>query len=105
MEDLKKIEPVVRMILREIPETRNSDNFLYEYVIQQYNPSALYQPLFTYLESFSELKIPRFESVARIRRKIQENEPELRGVEEVKKWRKENEKKFYNYAKEIKKDE
>lgn len=100
MENLKKIEDVVLRVLEDHPEARNSDNILYSYVIGKYTPDALSQSLGEYLRYFKDLKIPRFESVSRCRRKLQEKHPELRGAEDVKKWRKENETRFFNYAKE-----
>ena len=100
MDELRKLEDLVRVILREYPDTRNSDNLLYVYVIGYYNEEALKVPLSEYLMYFSDLKIPRAESVARVRRKLQEDNPELRATESVRKWRKDNERKFEFYAKE-----
>ena len=100
MDSLKKVEDVVYRVLEDYPEARNSDNILYSYVISKYNPEALKQTLGEYLRYFKDFNIPRFESVSRCRRKLQEKNPELRGAEDVKKWRKENETRFFNYAKE-----
>ena len=100
MDNLKKVEDVVRSILEAYPETRNSDNILYSYTIANYNPDALHRPLGEYLRYFKDFNIPRFESVARCRRKLQEKNPSLRGAEDVRKWREENETRFFNYAKE-----
>lgn len=98
---LMHVEQVVRGILEDYPDARNSDNTLYAIVVGKMNPDALHRPLQDYLMYFKDLKIPRFESVARCRRKLQEEEPHLRGVEDVRKWRKENETEFREYAKEI----
>ena len=97
--ELKKIEDVVRMVLTNFPETRNSDNILYAKVIGVYNKKALNAPAVDFFNFFMDLDIPRFESVARCRRKLQEDNIELRATENIHKWRKENEKKFEAYAK------
>lgn len=102
MDDLKNTENIVRAILQDVPEARNSDNILYEEYINKVNPWVLIRPVREYLLYFSDLGIARFETVARVRRKLQETEPNLRGVEQVQKWRKENEKEFRTYAKENK---
>lgn len=101
MESLKKIEEVVTATLTVFPETRNSDNILYDYVVRSYNPEVLSKSLSDFLRYFTDYNIPRFESVARCRRRVQEKYPELKGNEDVRAWRKENDSKFRNYAKEI----
>ena len=100
MGDLKKLEDVVRNVLIDYPDTRNSDNILYKHILQNYNPMLLNSSVKDYLMYFNDYKVPRFESVARCRRKLQEKNPQLRPTENVRKWREENETKFFNYAKE-----
>jgi len=100
MDNIKRVEDVVRRILEKYPEARNSDNILYSYVINSYNPEALSQPLGIYLRYFKDLHIPRFETAARCRRKLQEKNPNLRGSDDVRRWREEHETRFFNYAKE-----
>lgn len=100
MADLRKIEEVVRPILEAYPDARNSDNILYGYVIQKYNPMLLNSSVKDYLRYFNDYKVPRFESVARCRRKLQEKNPLLRSAENVREWRKENETSFRNYSRE-----
>lgn len=102
MDDLKNTENIVRAILQDNPDARNSDNILYEAYISKVNPWVLVRLVRDYFLYFSDFGLARFESVSRIRRKLQEEEKELRGVEQVQKWRKENEKEFREYAKEIK---
>ena len=101
MDDLKNTENIVRAILQDNPDARNSDNILYEAYIGKVNPWVLVRPVRDYFLYFSDFGLARFESVSRIRRKLQEEEKELRGVEQVQKWRRENEKEFREYAKEI----
>lgn len=101
MEDLKTVEGVVRSILVDYPDARNSDNILYSIYVGKVNPDVLHMPVSDYLLHFKDFGLYRFESLARTRRRIQEDEPELRGVEDVRRWRNENEKQFYEYAKEI----
>ena len=102
MENLKKVEDVVKTVLSDHPETRNSDNILYGYVLQNYNPMLLESSVKDYLRYFNDYKVPRFETVARCRRKVQEKNPPLRPTDNVREWRRENETKFFNYAKEYK---
>lgn len=101
MDDLRNTENIVRAILQDNKDARNSDNILYEAYISKVNPMVLIRPVRDYLLYFADLGIARYETVARIRRKLQESEEELRGVEQVQTWRKENEKEFREYAKEI----
>ena len=98
MDDLKNTENIVRTILQDNPDARNSDNILYEAYISKVNPFVLIRPVRDYLLYFADLGIARFETISRIRRKLQETEENLRGVEQVQKWRKENEKEFRAYA-------
>lgn len=100
MDNLKTVESVVRGILIDYPDARNSDNILYSIYVRKAKPEILSLPVVDYLLHFTDFGLYRFESVARTRRRLQEEEPELRGVEDVRKWRKENEKQFYEYAKE-----
>lgn len=102
MGKIKKVENIVRSILEDYPDARNSDNILYELVVSKTNPDVLHMPFKDYLIYFKDYNLPRFETVARCRRKLQEQEPHLRSVEDVRKWRKENETEFRNYARDVK---
>lgn len=98
MDDLTKLEGIVKDILEENEECRNSDNFLYMVYLSENNPQVLNIPVIEYFGCFKDYNIARFESVARARRKVQELYPHLMGCESVRKWRNENETKFKDYA-------
>lgn len=98
MDDIKNVENIVRAILQDNEEARNSDNILYEAYINKVNPWILIRPVRDYLLYFADMGIARFETVARVRRRLQEKEPELRGCEQVKTWRRNNEREFREYA-------
>ena len=87
MDDLRGLEAIVYDILVKKEKCRNSDNLLYIEVMD-------------FFAQFSDFNLPRFESVARTRRKIQEWYPDLMSFEDVRRWRKENETAFKKYAKE-----
>lgn len=102
MEDLRGLEAQVYDILVKNKDCRNSDNLLYIEILKKNNVNVLNLSVTEFFMHFADYKIPRFESVARTRRKIQEWYPDLMSFEDVRKWRKENETAFREYAKEVK---
>ena len=69
----------VRCILHNNPRTRDDDMLLYSVFMAQ---SGQVGPLETFYEVMNTAKLrklPSYESITRARRKVQENEPELRG--------------------------
>lgn len=86
MQDLKKTKSVVEILLRDVPQTRNSDSFLYLKVIEfmaSYPPAVLDMPLAEFLTRYKELGYPPFESVRRARQKVQQEHPYLKACEKV----------------------
>lgn len=76
---LKRLEPTIRAILEEEPDTRSDDMLLYyTYASRTINAEFEFSSLFTWRQFREECKIAPFESVSRCRRKIQANEPHLR---------------------------
>lgn len=100
MESLARVEDIVMDVLLENKAARNSDHFLYIEVIKKVNPEALHEPFERVLSCFSDYGLPRLETVGRLRRKAQERYPDLRGCDQVKTWRKENERNIKEYVKE-----
>ena len=100
MIELTEIQYMVYEILRDNEECRNSDNLLYIEVLKKYNINVMGTSIYSFFNNFSDFSVPRFESVARSRRKVQELLPELGSTESVRKWRKDNESMFREYAKE-----
>lgn len=95
MKDLAKI---VKDILIRNEKARNSDYSLYIEVCKVKCPKVLNDGFLWVLEHHNELGVPKFESVGRARRKIQELYPELRSCEEVQKEKNKKEEEFRNFA-------
>ena len=95
---LKKLEDVIKPILKEQPQTREDDFLLYAEIIKAYNPKLLQISARTFLVCHKELKIPNIKSIERIRRKIQEKCPEL-ASERAKRKRAKEEQAYIAYSK------
>lgn len=100
MDNLTKLQSEVKTLLEADKNLRNSDNLLYTKLLSKMDSEVLTLPVSTFYQYFSDYDVPRFESVARARRKVQELYPELKADEPVRSWRRENESAFKNYAKE-----
>lgn len=83
----KKTRIIVKNILTDYPQTRNSDNALYIKVVAAINPQANDRPFANVLSSLEELGLPCFETVRRTRQKLQEEFPNLRACDEVQDFR------------------
>jgi hypothetical protein len=75
MAKIKKVQPLVYEALVNNPETRG-DDFLLIYEVLKHFVTPEFS-LESVLKHHVELGIPSFASIIRIRRKIQENNPEL----------------------------
>lgn len=98
MKQLNKVKELVKNILTESENTRNSDDLLYITVCKRINPIAASLPFYMVLGNRKEYGIPSFESVSRARRKIQEENPDLCGTDTVEAYRKVNEETFREFA-------
>lgn len=98
MDDLKKLEYKVYQMLQKDEDCRNSDNLLYLTYLKDEGIDVKKISIDSFYSFFADYGVARFESVARARRKIQELYPDLRACEDVRKWRKENETEFREYA-------
>lgn len=81
-------------------ETRDDDMLLYLKVCNAYLKGAGAMPLAEVMTQYKYLGLPSFESVCRIRRKLQAKHPELAGNRHVRRVRAKGEKDYRNYAKE-----
>ena len=95
---LKKLEDMIKLILKEQPQTREDDFLLYAEIIKAYNPKLLQISARTFFICHKELKIPNIKSVERVRRKIQEKCPEL-ASERTKRKRAEEKGAYITYSK------
>lgn len=101
MRDMRKIQEIVEQCLRNCKETRSSDRYLYYVVLNDLDPSLLSHSVRTFLKDGIELGYPKFDSISRIRRKLQAKYPELRAVDVVEDMRAQRKEDFEKYAKEL----
>lgn len=98
MEDIRTLEDAVVDLLRECPETRNSDVVLYLKLTKIINASANAMPFEYVMLHRDELGLPLIESVGRARRKAQERYSELQAVDRVRTCRRMKSREFEDYA-------
>ncbi len=98
MKNIMKTQDVVMEILKEYPETRNSDDALYFRVCEHLNKGCMHLSFGTVILNRKCFDLPPFESVRRSRQKIQAAWPELAGNNEVEAHRTANETIVRNYA-------
>ncbi|MGD6877859.1 hypothetical protein [Bacillus infantis] len=100
--DLKTTTDVVKYILENYPDTRNSDNTLYIMVLRhegaKHGIDFNKMSVFSFFMKIKELDVPSIETVGRCRRKIVESHPELAGDGNVEAGRMLNEETFRKYA-------
>lgn len=102
MLNLKGTTAVVEHILRNEPQTRNSDSLLYLRVLQHYakekNMNIQIVTLPVFLLNMADWGFPPFESVRRARQKLQAKFTELSASEHVAEYRAWNEQTYRVYA-------
>ena len=99
MSKLNKIEPIVKKVLEEYPDSRSSDDVLIFRVYKEINEDVMIRELFCeVLLNRKQYNLPSYKSIERCRRKIFEKYPELK-PEKVTKFRKQKEEEYKEYAK------
>lgn len=103
MDKITKTKELVKYILEKCPETRDCDYLLWRKVILSYSFDAkgacvAALPVLDFLANVNKFGVPPFGTVARCRRKVQEQHPELLGTKRVRRKRKEKEEKFKEFA-------
>ena len=83
MNDLKTVKQMVKKVLEEDPQARNSDNYLYANISVSLNPDVAFLPFLIVLGKQEELGIPGFETVRRARQKIQAESLNLEPVKKL----------------------
>ena len=102
MNDLKTTTALVKSILEQDKQCRNSDSFLYLKVLTEVGKQKgidiekMSIPYF--LLNLHGAGFPGFETVRRTRQKLQQHHPELAACEAVEGFRTDNEKVFREYA-------
>ena len=99
--ELKRTNEIVKNILQQSPESRNSDDVLYLKVCECIYPGSSNLPIQTVLMNRKNYNLPSFETVRRTRQKLQASYPELAGNSTVKGQRMLNEEVFRNYARKV----
>lgn len=100
MLNLKSIESNVRDILKRDADARNDDMTLYLRVCDIYVNGAGSLTFETVMLQYKLFGLPNFESVSRIRRKLQSEYPELLGSERTQQTRQEQERIYRKYFQE-----
>lgn len=102
MNELKTTTKLVKAILEENKQARNSDSFLYLKVLDHIaNRDGIFlagMPVPYFLENMQALGFPPFESVRRTRQKIQAMFPELAACDKVEEMRAAQEYEYRAYA-------
>ena len=75
-----ELNNLVENILDDHPETRDDDLKLFVWVCYHTHPSLLNETLSKAFWNHDENGLPSFETITRIRRKVQEKNPRLRGT-------------------------
>lgn len=96
--ELITTKALVKSILEQVPETRNSDMCLYYEVCKTVNPGALDYDFGMAILNLDVLHLPPFETVRRTRQFIQRKFPDLSASSEVQVFRAENETVFEEFA-------
>lgn len=95
---MKNYYSTVRQILMENERTRDDDMFLYSVFCAKFLLVKPNESFYSVMCSWKVKGLPSYESITRARRKVQEEEPTLRGKR--RKQRMEEEQKYHEYYRE-----
>lgn len=96
-----EVAKLVKKVLEEVPETRNSDMKLYLEVCHRINPDVMTKTFVFVIGHLKELGLPNTETVRRTRQKIQAEYENLRADKDVEAARMLLEEEFRSYATEV----
>lgn len=103
--NIEKTSQLVKRILQDDSQARNSDDYLYYMVCKKIANKSGYTmneiSVFEFLLNRKKYGFPPYETVERARRKIQEKHPELAANSDVEAQRILNEEEFRNYARKV----
>lgn len=91
---ISKWEKIVKPILEEYPAARSDDRLLYYWVLKKQG----FDLSVTVSRFLLGVDYPNWETITRVRRKLQEIHPELREPSNVQKMRNQAEEEFIEYA-------
>ena len=102
MNELQNTTQLVKAILEEDKQARNSDSFLYlkvlEHISEKEGFAINHMTVPYFLENMKEYGFPGFETVRRTRQKVQQHHPELAASKKVAGMRMIQETEFRQYA-------
>ena len=102
MSELKTVTKLVKSILEEDTQCRNSDSFLYLKILETYgNKNGIdinEMSVPNFLLTMKKNGFPGFETVRRTRQRVQAENPDLAACDKVKGMRMINETEFRQYA-------
>ena len=98
MEKLTTIEQKIRHELEIRPECRESDWALMFHLYLDFYGIDSKSTFFDVCVMHNQMDLPSPESISRLRRKVQEHNPELRSEDQVREWRKDREIEMYDYV-------
>lgn len=102
MKDLNSTRALVKTILEEDTQARNSDSYLYlrvlDIIAKRNNVNLQDISVIEFLSTLSVSVFPPFESVRRSRQKVQERYPHLGACKKVSEYRAENEEAYREFA-------
>lgn len=98
MENLNSTKALVKSILEQDEQARNSDSFLYFRLLERIDKALLTVSVHDFLLGMSLNGIPPFESVRRTRQKVQAECPWLAACDRVKEFRAVNEEIYREFA-------
>ena len=93
-DEMKYLKDMVHETLKEDEAARNCDNYLYLQVAKRINYEAITQPFFSVVINLPKYGLPSFETIGRLRRKVQEEHPDLMAAEQIEMFRTDNEEVF-----------
>lgn len=96
--ELNTTTELVKDILEHDPAARSSDDYLYYMVCRKIDGNSVNLPFWKVMLNRKEYNFPAFESVRRVRQKMQAKNPELSGDSTVEAYREMNEEVFREYA-------
>lgn len=98
MKQLRKLEKIVKKILKEKPVARGDDDLLYLDVLDEMKVNISDFTAESFLLNYRKMGIPTIETVGRCRRKVQAKDNSLKPTPEIGLKRKQMENSFYDYS-------
>ncbi len=95
---IKLLESTVKDILTKDPSARSDDFILVTSVYQKLGKINDTQTFYCVMLGHKQLGLPSFESITRVRRKVQEKHSELRANKQIQNRREEQEQMFFEYG-------